>query len=751
MTDALLSVPNQAPAQADMRATARKIAQKNVRLLALAGMAASSLFAASTAFAQAEPDVVTDVVSAQSDDIYLIAEGDPFLWLEEVDGERALDWVRAQNAETARRLESQPLFDDLYAQAKATLNSASRLPGIEQKGDWIYNFWRDADHPRGVYRRTTLERFATDDPQWETVIDVDALAAAEGEQWVFRGMDCLPRRPEHCFVRLSPGGGDAAVTREFNSVTKAWVEDGFFLPEAKGSLNWIDADTVFVATDFGPGTMTDSGYPRLVKRWRRGTPLADAELIHEGAQGSVSVGAFRGRSAGGDIDLVREGTSFWTSAWWQLEDGEKFALDLPESATFAGVFQGRLVLELKDDWTRDGAVYPQGAVLVADTTALRGGEGAIDVMIRPDATTVVEDVEVMDDAVLITVLDNVRGKLFRFVPGDEGGWTRERIAFPEDGSLEVVSTDDETGNFFARYESFTTPPALSYVASDEALPVAVKTQAPSFDGSRYVTRQHFATSADGTRVPYFVVMARDTELDGNNPTHIFSYGGFRNALTPSYSGSYESLYGAYGKLWLDRGGVFVLANIRGGGEFGPSWHAAALKENRERAFEDFEAIAEDLVARGVTAPEHLGIEGRSNGGLLVGATMTRRPDLYGAVICGVPLLDMKRYHKLLAGASWMAEYGDPDQRDEWAYISKYSPYQNLQAGVDYPPTFFYTSTRDDRVHPGHARKMAAKMASLGQEVWYYENLEGGHGGSSTNDQLAYRLALAYTHLWTQLR
>jgi prolyl oligopeptidase len=679
------------------------------------------------------------------------ATEDPFLWLEEVDGESALEWVKTQNASTAERLKTDPLFDELYAQAKTTLNSASRLPAISQQGDWLYNFWRDAEHPRGVYRRTTLERFATDDPQWETVIDVDALAVEEGVQWVFRGMTCLPRQPEHCFVRLSRGGGDAAVTREFNSVTKTWVENGFYLPEAKGSLGWIDADTVFVATDFGPGSMTDSGYPRIVKRWSRGTPLENAVVVHEGAQASVSVGAFRGRSAGGDVDLVREGTSFWTSQWWQLEGGEKHALEVPATATYAGVFQGRLIFELKEDWERLGTRYAQGAVLIADPEVLRGGDGEIDVMITPDDTTVVENVDTMDEAVLISVLDNVRGKLYRFVPGPEGGWTRERIAFPENGSLQVVSTDDETGNFFARFESFTTPPTLYYVAGGETLPQDVKAQAPSFDGSRYETQQHFATSADGTQVPYFVVMAKGTELNGKNPTHIFSYGGFRNALTPSYSGSYEALYGAYGKLWLDRGGVFVLANIRGGGEFGPAWHAAALKENREKAFEDFEAIAEDLAARNITSPEHLGIEGRSNGGLLVGATMTRRPDLYGAVICGVPLLDMKRYHKLLAGASWMAEYGDPDKPEEWAYISNYSPYQNLREGVEYPATFFYTSTRDDRVHPGHARKMAAKMEAMGQEVWYYENLEGGHGGSSTNDQLAYRLALAYTHLWNQLR
>jgi len=356
-----------------------------------------------------------------------------------------------------------------------------------------------------------------------------------------------------------------------------------------------------------------------------------------------------------------------------------------------------------------------------------------------------------DSTLLVTVLENVRGKIYRYNPGPEGGWERSLLPFPDDGSLKITSTDADTGNFFAHYESFTSPPALYYVASGDWQPHKLKSQLPSFDGSRYQTEQYFATSADGTKVPYFVVLSKDAKLDGNNPTHLFSYGGFRNALTPSYSGSYEQLYGAYGKLWLERGGVFVLANIRGGGEFGPAWHAATLKQNHYRAFEDFEAVAVDLVLRRITTPQHLGIEGRSNGGLLVGAAMTRHPGLYGAVICGVPLLDMQRYHLLLAGASWMAEYGDPDVPEEWAYIEKYSPYHNLKKGVDYPAVFFYTSTRDDRVHPGHARKFAARMQEFGQEVWYYENMEGGHGGSVTNDQLALRLALAYTHLWTQLK
>jgi len=667
------------------------------------------------------------------------AEEDPYLWLEGVDDEKALDWVRANNKSGADQLKANPLFEELYAEAKAVLNSSSRLPNVYQQGDWLYNFWRDGKNPRGIFRRTSLVEFANDETKWEIVIDIDALSVKENKLWVFKGMSCLPEHPEFCLVRLSPRGGDAVVTREFNSVSKTFVEGGFYLPLSKGSASWIDADSVFVATDFGEGSMTESGYPNTVKRWKRGTPLAAAELIHKGEITSYSTSAMRLHSDGDDIDLVREGKTFWTSERYQLINGNKQQLELPLSATINGAFQGRLIISLKEDWTRADTTYRQGSVLVADTTALQAsGEGIIDVMIEPDEATVVEAVATTDATILVTVLENVRGRIYRYYPGKEGRWQRSLVDFPDNGSLEIVSTDDASGNFFVRYESFTSPPALYHVTSGDWQPL-------------YQTEQYFATSADGTKVPYFVVLPKGAKLDGKTPTHIFSYGGFRNALTPSYSGSYEKLYGAYGKLWLDRGGIFVLANIRGGGEFGPAWHAAALLEKRPRAYEDFEAVAEDLFKRNITSPKHLGIEGRSNGGLLVGATMTRRPDLYGAVICGAPLLDMKRYHLLLAGASWMAEYGDPDIPEQWKYISKYSPYQNLKKGVDYPPIFFYTSTRDDRVHPGHARKMAAKMEELGQDVWYYENMEGGHGGSSTNDQLAYRLALSYTHLWTQLK
>ncbi|MCW8927021.1 MAG: S9 family peptidase, partial [Xanthomonadales bacterium] len=423
------------------------------------------------------------------------AGDDPYLWLEDINGEKALAWVEAQNKSTAERLESKPIFAQLLAQARAALNSTSRLPEVYQEEGWLYNFWKDENHPRGIFRRATLDEFAGDEPAWETVLDIDALNTAEDKQWVFKGMDCLPKRPEHCLVHLSPGGGDANVIREFNSVDKTFVEDGFYLPRSKGNATWIDADTVYVSTNFGEGSMTDSGYPRIVKRWKRGTPSNEAELIHAGKTSSVWSYADRLRSAGADIDMVREGLTFWTTQRYQLIDGKKQKLELPLSADINGAFRGRLIVSLKEDWKRGEVTYPQGAVLVADTAALRGdSNGVIDVLVTPDASSVVEAVTATDDTILVTMLENVRGKIYRYNPNPEGGWERSLITFPDNGTLEITSTDNETGNFFARFESFTSPPALYYVAAKDWQPRQVKTQAPTFDGGRYQTEQYFATS-----------------------------------------------------------------------------------------------------------------------------------------------------------------------------------------------------------------------------------------------------------------
>jgi prolyl oligopeptidase len=674
---------------------------------------------------------------------------DPYLWLEDVDGASQLAWVKEHNAATTQRLTSRPLYGELYQDALAVLESSSRLPDVTPHGGWLYNLWRDPAHPRGLFRRATPAEFRRDQPAWQTVLDVDALAKSEGKPWAFGGAVWLPPENRRCLMRLAPSGGDAAEEREFDVDKLAFVPGGFVLPAAKSSVAWRDADTLFVATNFGPGTLTESGYPRVLKLWRRGTPLASAEKVYEAPKTSVRVSARRLRTRAGDIDLVNESLTFWTAKHFQLVDGQLRELALPLSAVVVDGFRGKLVVRLRDDWTFNGAQYRAGSIVLVDPASLRGGTGSGELLVAPTDREVVEYARVAPDAILVGVLDNVRGRLYRYTPG-ESGWTRQAIPFADNGTLRAAA-DSDTGDALVVYESFLTPPTAYFVPAGGHEPERLRGESPTFDGSRFEVRQYRTKSADGTEIPYFVVAAKGMKADGKNPTWMFSYGGFENSLKPSYSGSYEELHGVYGKLWLERGGVFVLANIRGGGEFGPAWHHAALRENHVRCFDDFEAVARDLSARGITSPAHLGIEGRSNGGLLVGATMLRHPELYGAVVCGNPLLDMNRYHKLLAGASWVAEYGNPDVAADWDFLGKYSPYQNVKPGAKLPPVLFYTTTRDDRVHPGHARKMAAKMEAMGYTVDYHENIEGGHHGSVTNEQLATRLAHAYAFLWEHLR
>jgi prolyl oligopeptidase len=681
---------------------------------------------------------------------------DPFIWLEDVDAEQSMDWVHQQNKQTADQYKANPLYQELYDQALSTLNGKSRIPSVSQRGEWVYNYWKDDKNPRGVYRRAKLKDFnRSDKPQWQTVLDMDQYNQQHEGNWVYKGMSCLAPEYRKCLAYLSPGGGDAVEMHEFDMKKKTFVKGGFQLPKSKMRVTWRDEDHLYVGTDFGAGSMTQSGYPRIIKLWQRGTDLSAAKTLLEVSEDSVSVFAYRSGQGDDAKDFLIDSTSFWTNQYYQWVDGKALPFDLPETAVVNGDFQGRMIISLKEDWQFQGQFLSAGTVLMIHPDVLTGQKELVEaddweVFLQPSDNENIEGIGTSDDAVFVNVLTDVVSEIHVYRPDDEG-WQVTRVDFPDNGAIGITGIDNESGSFFAEYESFITPPTLYHVDGKRLKPKAVKSQAQSFDPSPYQVEQFFARSKDGTFVPYFIVMNKNTEFNGKNPTHIFSYGGFRNSLTPSYSGSYEALEGAYGKLWLDRGGVFVSANIRGGGAYGPEWHQSALLENRTKSYEDFEAVAEDLIKRKITSPEHLGIEGRSNGGLLVGATMTRRPDLYGAVICGVPLLDMKRYNKLLAGASWMGEYGNPDIPEQWAFIKQYSPYQNLKKNTDYPATFFYTSTRDDRVHPGHARKMAAKMMSYGYPIWYYENTEGGHGGSSTNEQLAERLALAYTHLWTHLR
>ena len=675
---------------------------------------------------------------------------DDYQWLEDIDGEASMQWVLEKNKITDDKLKSQKLYKGLYNQALTVLNNKSRLPSVTQNGKWIYNFWQDEKHPRGIYRKTTIKQFKKASPKWFTVLDMDEYSQSKGENYDFHGLSCLPPDGNDCLVFLSLGGGDAIVVREFDLKKKKFVKDGFFVPLAKTQVDWIDKNNIYVATDFGKNSLTKAGYPKIIKKWHRGTSLSQAKTVYQVDDNSMSVNVRRLSYYDSYIDIVNENTSFWSNDKYQIVDDKAIKLGLPTSAVIIGAYNNKLVVSLKKDWHNNNQNYVQGEVLLVDIKLLRGEGGKIESVIKPDDKTVIDKVDITKHGLLITILEDVKAKLCRYKQQKNGQWQITDIPFPDNGAINISSVDESTGDFFVEYESFTTPPSLYYVKGDELTPELIKQQNESFDGSQFKVIQNFATSVDGTRVPYFVVMNKNTQFDGKNPTHIFSYGGFRNTLSPSYSGSYEALSGAYGKLWLERGGVFVLANIRGGGEYGPAWHEAALLKNRHKAFEDFESVARDLFSKKITSAKHLGIEGRSNGGLLVTATMTRHPELYAAVVCGAPLIDMKRYSKLLAGASWMGEYGDPDDAEMWDYIKTYSPYQNVDKGAKYPPIFFYTSTRDDRVHPGHARKMAAKMIDNGNSVDYYENIEGGHHGFSTNEQLAHRLALSYSHLWLNL-
>ena len=673
----------------------------------------------------------------------LAQQDDPFLWLEEVEGEKALDWVRERNAASQGVLEKDAGFADLQRDLLSILDSDEKIPYVTRIGGHYYNFWQDAEHVQGIWRRTTLAEYRTPDPDWETVIDVDALSKAEGENWVWHGATCRYPEADRCLVALSRGGADADTTREFDLRSKTWVKDGFALPEAKGGASWIDRDTVFVATDFGEGSMTTSGYPRIVKLWKRGTPLSAATTVFEGEPEDIAVGGFVAHTRGKRYELVYRGITFYTRAYFLREGGQLHRIDIPEDAELSAWGEWLLV-ELKSDWTTGERTWPQGALLAIDFARFRQGARDFVQLYDPHPRKSLSGYTGTRDHFLVTELDNVKDRLYEWKVED-GQWWRRAVDVPTLGNLGVSAIDDADSNdYFLTFTDFLTPTTLYLGTSGSDQRARLKELPAYFDASGLEVTQHEAVSKDGTRVPYFQVGPKDLRLDGNNPTLLYGYGGFEVSRLPTYSGS-------VGRGWLSRGGVYVSANIRGGGEFGPAWHRAALKQNRQRAYDDFIAIAEHLVERKVTSPQRLGIQGGSNGGLLMGVMLTQRPDLFGAVVCQVPLLDMRRYNKLLAGASWMGEYGNPDIPEEWAWISQYSPYHNVEQDADYPPLLFTTSTRDDRVHPGHARKMMAKMAEQGhEELLYYENIEGGHGGAANNRQAAYMQALAYTFLKQQL-
>jgi len=669
-------------------------------------------------------------------------DNDPFLWLEEVQGARALAWVKEQNTRTTKVLEAVPEFAPTVAKTLAILDSKEKIPSPELLGAAVYNFWRDGDHQHGLWRRTTLASYRTASPVWETVLDVDALAKADGVDWVFHGAQCLAPEYRRCMITLSRGGSDAAVVREFDTVAKQFVAAGFALPEAKSRVAWHDLDTLWVGTDFGPGSLTSSGYPRILKLWTRGTPLAEARTVFEGRPEDVSVGGTTEILSDGRYDVVTRMPAFFRQQTFLLFGGRLVKLDLPEDAELQAFFRDHVVFSLRSDWTVAGGTYRAGSLLAIPLDELLRGGRRCDVLFEPSERVSLASVARTADRLLVCVLDHVHSRASSFTLV-RGAWTKAEMTLPGIGTADPVAASDETDTFFFSYQDFLTPPSL-WLGEGPAALAKVKAMPAFFDASGIAVEQLEAVSKDGTKIPYFLVTPRGFKADGAAPTLLYGYGGFEVPELPMYSG-------VVGSAWLDRGGVYVLANIRGGGEFGPTWHNAAVKANHMRNFEDFAAVAEDLIARKITSPRHLGIMGGSQGGLLVSGTFTLRPELFHAVVAQVPLADMRRFNHLLAGASWMAEYGDPDKPEDWAYIKTWSPYQLLRKDAHYPTPFFWTNTRDDRVHPAHARKMAAKLEALGHPVYYFENTEGGHGTGALNKQTAYVTGLQYAYLWKMLR
>jgi prolyl oligopeptidase len=663
---------------------------------------------------------------------------DRFRWLEDVNGEKAMAWVKQQNARTTKVLEARPEFGPISKRTLEILDSKEKIPMPSLHGGAIYNFWRDDSHERGIWRRTTLVSYRTPSPEWETVLDIDKLAKAEGKAWVFHGATCLAPAYERCMISLSAGGSDAAELREFDTKAKDFVAGGFSLPEAKSQVNWRDADTLWVGTDFGPGSLTSSGYPRIVKLWKRGTPLSSATTVFEGKTEDVASAGGTEILSDGRYDIVTRTPAFFRQELFLLVNEKLVKLDVPEDCEPRSFFHGRLLFSLRSDWTVADKSYREGSLLAANVDGLLKGEHQLEALFEPSDRVSLADVDRTHDRVLLQTLDNVKSRLAA-LSLENGVWKRAEIPTPGLGTAVLSATTDQSETFFFTYQDFTSPETL-WLTENGGAPEKIKTMPAFFDATGMKTEQLEATSRDGTKIPYFVVTPKGAKTDGTAPTLLYAYGGFEISSLPTYSG-------VLGPAWLSRGGVYVLANIRGGGEFGPAWHKGAVRENHIHNFEDFAAVAQDLVARKITSPRHLAIMGGSQGGLLVSGTFALYPELFNAVVAQVPLADMRRFNHLLAGASWMAEYGDPDKPEDWAYMQKWSPFQLLKKDVKYPTPFYWTNTRDDRVHPSHARKMVAKLEALGHPVYYFENTEGGHGSGAVNKETAQVTGLEYAYLW----
>ncbi len=686
-----------------------------------------------------------------------LGRDDPYLWMEEIEGTRALDWAKAQNGKTLPVLQGDARYAGLEAQALAILNAKDRVPGVSFAGDgFLRNFWQDKDHVRGVWRKTTLESYRTAEPAWETLLDIDALSKAENANWVFKGASCLAPDDTRCLVTLSNGGKDAVTVREFDTTTKSFVDPakgGFVLPEGKQNYTWLDKDTLLVAREWTPGELTKSGYAYVLKTLKRGQTLDQAQEVYRGTETDVSVSPYVLRDPDGKVMgvIAHRGVTFFESEDYLITPMGPARLPFPAKSSIQTYVDGRLVFLLEQDWPEHGlkvgdlAEYNIDPLTVDAHASLGHGKPAgakPQLIFRPTAKQSVESVTNTRGKLVVAILDNVKGATLVFSHGAKG-WSQQKLDLPANSSIGLGSASEKDDRLFVTVTGYLTPTTY-WIADAATLKLEqVKASPARFDASTHVVEQFEATSKDGVKVPYFIVRPKDVKYDGKAPTLLYAYGGFQVSMTPSYSG-------VMGKLWLERGGTYVVANIRGGGEFGPAWHEAALKENRQKAYDDFFAVSQDLIARKITSPRHLGVMGGSNGGLLMGVALTQRPELYNAIVVQVPLFDMIRYSQIGAGASWVGEYGDPAIPSERAVIAKYDPYSNLKAGQKYPEVFIETSTKDDRVHPAHARKAAAKLEALGYPVLYYENVDGGHAASANLAETARRQALEFIYLTRKL-
>lgn len=674
---------------------------------------------------------------AQAQGPIAVGAPDPFQWLEDIDSPRSMAWVEGQNAKSAKRLESDPRYEVFRQEARAIFTAKDRIAMPRFRAGGVDNFWQDGAHIHGIWRRTTLASYRTAEPQWQTLLDLDALSKAEGKNWIWKGADCLKPAQTLCLVHLSNGGSDAVEDREFDTATGKFVDGGFFFPNGKQNIRWIDHDTLIVARAWTPAEVTQSGYPYVVKIVKRG---GEPREVFRGAKTDVQNGGVVLEGVkGADGVMINHGLTFYQREFSLLGDKGLSAIPLPKKAEFNTYIDGQLVFTLKEAWKSFGA----GAVISYDLADLKrdAASAKAQLVFMPGAHDAVQRVASSKDRLVIVLLQDVKGAVDTY-DHKAGVWLPRRLKLPANANINLVSASDEDNQLFFTAEGFLDPTSLWLAEADGAV-AKVKQLPAQFDASKDVVEQHFATSTDGTKIPYFVVHPKAMKLDGSTPTQMFGYGGFELSEPPAYIPQ-------MGKLWLERGGAYVIANIRGGGEFGPAWHEAALREHRQRAFDDFASVARDLIARKITSARHLGIYARSNGGILTTVSMTQHPELFNAIVIESPLIDMLRYNHLSAGASWMAEYGDPDVPADRAFIAKYSAYQNLKPGVKYPEPYITTNTRDDRVHPGHPRKFAAMMESMGLPYLYYEQTFGGHANDADPELNARRWARHYVYLSQKL-